>query len=170
MSTHHEAQSLGPTQDRMLGSRCSCSSRNPCIEPDHQLLHAGLAFLSSSSRPNRCHQQTFESVPRKVNGRHYHSLPWERLQIVSKLKCKPSCGTYAVFRVRVLQPSELTRYASGQAAEYAPIDVALIHIPVRHSRGRFPVVDGLIVAVLVPDEHESAAAYARVVHPDDADA
>lgn len=71
--------------------------------------------------------------------------------------------------MHILQSPELTGDTSGQAAEYAPIDIPLIHIPVSRSRSRFSVVDGLIVAVLVPNEHKAAATYAGVVHPDDSD-
>jgi hypothetical protein len=72
--------------------------------------------------------------------------------------------------MHILQPPQLTRHTSGQASKYAPVDVPLKHIPVRRSGSRFSVIDGLIIAILIANEHEAAATNTRVIHPDNTDA
>lgn len=88
--------------------------------------------------------------------------------IASKKKKKKK--TYAVFLVNVLEAENLARHADGQTARDAELLIIAVHVLKRRRGRRLAKVDRLIATVGVADEGEAAAANARVVHANDADA
>lgn len=69
--------------------------------------------------------------------------------------------------MQILQPPELTRNRDSQAPNDTTVLIALVHVAVGISRGRFSVVDGLIPPVLITDQHEAPSANTGMVHAND---
>lgn len=72
--------------------------------------------------------------------------------------------------VKVLQPSQLSRNGNRQATMYRCDQVALEHVLERSGWCSLTVVNRLVVAICISDQHEASSAYPRVVHSYDTDA
>lgn len=72
--------------------------------------------------------------------------------------------------MNILEPAQLAWNRDGQPAADATLDIAPVHVFARSSGGRFPEVDGLILAIAAAHYGEPAAADAGVVRGHDAHA